>query len=160
MQMRPFFDRSLPAIMLRRPLLVLSILESYELYIRVKLSRQVFFSYNNNNNNNCIRNRKEQWRIGRFNLEFTKVRENPFRFVFYSGQRNRRFPIQRYNNAPCPSQLRIVPHSNDTDQLSIIVSARFQLPLTSPCFTASEHNNNAAFHCDKIEFRSIIHRFS
>lgn len=43
MQMRPFFDRSLPAIMLRRPLLVLSILESYELYIRVKLSRQVFF---------------------------------------------------------------------------------------------------------------------
>lgn len=90
MQMRPFFDRSLPAIMLRGPLLVLSILESYELYIRVKLSRQVFFSYNNNNNNNCIRNRKEQWRIGRFNLEFTKVRENPFRFVFYSGQRNRR----------------------------------------------------------------------
>lgn len=79
-----------------------------------KLSREkeVFFLFNNN----CINNRKgkEQWGIRRFDLEFTTTRvKGEFRSRPPCIPRERdSFP--RYNNAPCPSQLRLVSHSNDT----------------------------------------------
>lgn len=104
MQMRPFFDRSLPAIMLQATCSLI-MLDARIVRIVYLDQRSVSNSRGERsffpppyNNNNCIRNRsgKEQWRIRRFNLEFTtNVKAVQFARVCIPTREDSRDPIQR-----------------------------------------------------------------